>query len=676
MNITHKKILLFCLALLALYAGGLFARRAVLDVQIRAVNGEMPFTLESALNFRRIEQIVKGGVLPDKDPYIQYPDGIHISETDTVGDAYVYAALSRLFPSGVTLTNRLRWIEPAWFCLGIPFMALWLWWWRRSVWAALIGSAFYAFAISSVIRSTGQELSHENFALPLLIGHLALGALARGSKIQWRTLAANIGSALLLGAALMTWDLIQFYVFLWMIFCFVEAARVGFKNIGGMGWLIHWVVLMLCGLLNPYLSVHGFVRSPPMLFSYGILISGGIAWAGAKGLSGEWSRRRGVLILIALLPLLASFVIPGEYAQAYGHFRELLIAKIRFVNQKPADPSLLTFSQRIMWVPALNSATRRLTWILFPAILPMSLIAALVFLFRSGKRSDSRIFQLLFFYIASLIAYVLFVRFHVFVAIFSAALLGLLASWASKAGYIKKWLILVILIFGLGVEARNTLKDAERWGRGWVYYDELKQLSIWLNENTAPDPVLANFGVSGTILTYGGCPIVLHPKFESKLIRQRVREYGEGLFKGKEKDFRDWADRLGAEYYVYSLGEFVNIAPDQQMRYFVDALEPPEDCPARMFEFAPESGRYFRYLWGNRKYRVFSILTRNDERMAEDYARKAMDALSAGDLDAAEYLAVESSLLDSKNTDAQKILKHVGALKDQGFKQPDGDGEK
>ena len=655
--------------LVLLYLVGLLVRHHVVNVQAARQDGNLPFTLEGALNFRRIEQVFMTGTLPVRDPQLEYPEGVVIRETDTVGEEYVYAALARLFPRRMPLADRIRWLEPAWFCMGIPLLSLWIWWWRRSRAGAIFAGGFYAVALSSVIRSTGQEVSHENFALPLLIGHLAFEALAddetRRSLFRW--LAAGL-SALLLVCALVTWDLIQFYVGMWMVYCaarFLRTARVGTPELDAR-WGLQFGALFVAGALNPYLRAHGFLAGPVMCLGYGMLLLAWIRRMTQRGGCAQWWSRPPVMLLLMLLPALAVMMLPGLARESYGHFGELLYAKIRFLNMKPADPSRLNFSQRIMWVPALDSANVALTMVLLPAMLPLSLVAAFLFLRRSHTQSGSKLKRLLFFYAISLVAFVLLVRFHVFLAVFASAILGVSAAWAWERGGWRKWVTAALLVAGMAVEGIHVVRQPERWGRTLVYYREIDELIRWL-KGVRPEPVLANFGISASILTYGQCPIVLHPKFESQEIRTRVQDYGEQLFKGREEGFRDWADQYGVKYYVYAMGEFSPVAPQQQMRYFVNELDPSTNCPAWMFEYQPESLKYFRCLWGNRKYRVFRMTGREDEVRARQYARVAAEALEQGDLQRAEDNATSALLINPADAEAQRILKHVGVLSEQGF---------
>ena len=672
-----------------LFATGVSVRRYVYCSQVAELGEKPPFTLESALNYRRIEQVYSSGRLPEVDYGIQYPEGIVTRQVDTVGAEYGYALLAHLFPKSIPLQERVRWIEAVWFCTAIPWMAVWLFWWLGSRWAGVVAAAFYAVSISGVIRSTGQEVSHENAAIPLLLAHMAFDALAdryvRHRGLFW---LGTLGSALALCLSVSFWDLMQYFIILKLAYEAVQniRGRLFSGQDDRLKWGVCFGALFITGWVNPYLHAHAFVASPAMLLGYGILLHAGLkAWVDGESRREfldrctarcpfifrltEDQRRTVIFLCVALLPLVAGCCLSGGYRDAYGHFAELIFAKLRFLNHKPTDPALLTFNQRIMWVPALHSATMGLTFTLFPAMLLLTLAAIGVFYWQSSGRSNPKLNQLTFFYAASLITFCLLVRFHVFAAVFSAGLLGVWVSWASSRAWMARLCVAVLLGLGLAVEARNVAAEPLRWGRPGVYYKEQEELVDWLKKNAAPNAVLANFGISASILAYGSCPIILHPKFESPEIRKRVREYGETLFKGTEKSFRDWADEYGARYYVYALGEFSNQDPGRQMRYFVNALEPPEKAPVRLFEFDQEKGRYFKRVWSNRKYSVFKILTRADEQVAETHALRAERTLQEGSLTEAEEWAVTALRFNAGNERALEVLRHVGALKDQGFRE-------
>jgi len=296
----------------------------------------------------------------------------------------------------------------------------------------------------------------------------------------------------------------------------------------------------------------------------------------------------------------------------------------------------------------------------------------------TGCNKDSQLGRLLFFFAASCSTFFFFVRFHVFVALFAAALLGVWTAWSARKTWPVRIGVSVALLAGVLIEAGWTagyifqegrlVRVPGRWGRANVYYPELEELVRWLDRYVAPDPVLANFGVSGAILAYGGCPILLYPKFETLAARRRVQAYGEALFKGDERQFRNWADAHGARYYVHSMGELSSLGVDQQMRYFVCALQPAPDAAVRRFESQePDGGRYFRFLFGNRKYRVFRILTRDDQARAIRHVQHAEERLQRGKLSAAEKQAQAALAIDPLQDRALDVIRHVVSLKEKGF---------
>jgi hypothetical protein len=658
-------------AVVALYCIGLGLRRSVLRAQYENVGRDLPFTLESALHADRIQTIYDSGSLPKLNRELEYPHGVENWKTYTIGSEYVYAALCRVLPSSIPLRERIRWTESAWFCLGIPLIALWIGLWWRSIAGALFAGAFYALPLASVIRSTGQEVSRENFALPILLCHLALDTAASKAKGRTAFLACAIGSGVSLGLAMMSWDLIQYYAALWIVYSGVRLMRAELR--GGTReatlWRTQFICLAGASLLHPYLFSHRLIFSPVMLAGMGIFLGTFLVTSVSSG----WKRRLsagGVVILVAL----GGWFAAGAFSEHYGHFGELLAAKIVHLNQKPADPALLTFNQRIMWVPALHSANKELTFELFPANLMLALIAGLVLLTQPRFRSDSRFVQLLFFCALSVGTFYLFVRFHVFLAVFLAALLGCSAAWGSTFEKWQQVALMIMLSAGIVFEAGHVISAPEQWGRTGFYYREQDELVKWLEENVAPEPVLASFGTSAAVASRAGCPVLLHPKFETPRIRERVRHYGEHLFKGTEKSFRDWADGEGAAYYVYGIGEFYPSGIPYQMRYFVDAVEPPESAPALAFE-NNRPLEYFQPKWENRKYRVYRIRTAADEAEARTAGFMANRALQRGDLDAAETLAMEALTLNPSNREALDILNKVTRLREAGFSYQMENGE-
>lgn len=601
---TPFRRLLPIAGLLLLALTGFLTRRAVFRAQ--SVHPELvPFTLESALHYRRIRDVFLGNGIRAQDPDLQAPEGVRTFEIDTVGSERVVGRLARLLPDLWTLPERVRWLHVAWFSTGMIWMALWIRAASGSWFGGAVAGLFYALSLSAVIRSTGQELSHENVAIPFLLAHLALDAWS--NRPDRRRLSVRIVSSLALALALCTWDMIQYFIGIRALWMLLSAARSEPGEWTSRDWIPDLAALALVGLLHPYFRYHHFLLSPV----FGLCLAAGaiITLRNSGRLAGDRARYF-VPLAAALLAWAPSRI--GGFSDRYGHFGRLIWAKIRFLNLKPADPSLLDFDQRIMWTPALHSATGRLVLQLFPFLLALTL-AAFVLYFRHSEPGDrtDRLGRrtgksLGFYFLVSLFTFVILVRFHVFTAIFCASLLGLVAAGLNRRGAAARWGGILLLGAGLAGEAVHTLRDATKWGRN-TSYKELLELGAWLKENASGDTVLANFGLSAFVLTYGGNPIVLHPKFESGDIRARVEKYGTLLFKGTEEDLADWALGLGADLYIYSRGEFAKRSPEYQMRYMVNALNPPPGAPAARFERGPGDLSRFEPLWRNERYQVYRI---------------------------------------------------------------------
>ena len=672
-------------------AAAIAVRRTVLDAsRDPQVAAERAFTLESALTYRHICQAYRDGHVPAHDGGVGHPEGIEPAASDTVGAAPFYAAAARAWPGGLSMEERLRWITLLWWALAVPLLFVAVRTASRgSTAAATMATLLFATAIAAVARSTGQELSHENDAWPLWMAHWAcwIGAATAtkgGRRLLWGCLGA-----VALGASLCAWDLMRYYIA-------VLAVWTAFRALFGRlpkdeAWTFHAplaVAVVLVGVLEPYHRAHHLLLSPLTALLVAIPLSTLVhsrpeaphhAAAPSAG-----PRRRTLMLrlgVLALLPAVAGGVGYVLFHNAsYGHFLDLLVAKIRFLNTRPLDPALLTFSQRVLWTPALNSTSFALLCRWFPVALWTATIAAALafwprvarFLFavpvqtESGDWRQSGTFGtaapegvflgpltptfLAAFHFVSLVTTILFFRFHIFLALTSCVLTGvLLARLGCKGPWRSVRVLAMAALFGVVLygEASRTLTAPGQWGRPNLHVKETAALIEALQKDVTPDPVLANFGISGSIAAYANCPVVLHPKFESLDIRETTEAFWNALFKGDEDAFVAFMESKKAVVYVHTMGQMANNGWELSPRYMVDALFPPENAVVHLFENGKiEDLKRFSLVFENRRFRVYRLKAdsaRYDSApmaLADERASLGFEALSAGEPEKALAYAV------------------------------------
>lgn len=632
----HGRPLLVVLLALAAMGGGVAVRRSVLDAQRELLpDAPLPFTLESALAFRRVQLVYRDGALPQHDAGIQYPEGIHPGETDTVGAERFYAAAARVWPGTLSLMEKIRWLQLLWFALTIPAIFCWVRWLGGGTAGGLTAACLYAVSICAVARSTGQNMMHENNALPLVAWHLAFGARAlMGNFTTWKRRGLYLLSAGLLALAWCAWDLVQLYIGLLLLFglvsLLVSRAPENRRRLAER-FLPIFLCIGVAVFANPYLRSHQFFSAP----------------------------------------------------DSYNHFAALFWAKLRFLNQRPADPALLTFAQRILWTPALHSTTWPMVHQWLPYILPAGILALLSLLPMIGKKAVNlpiigksgfrgAVVELAGMTLIFFCGFILFFRLHVWLAVFLCGLIGLVVGLCWARGGVWRWGAAVLAAAVVVLEGTHTLGDPLRWGSSTGYLPEMREMTDYLRERLAPEPVLANFGVSGSIAAYGGCPVVLHPKFETQALRDKVREYGEHLFGGTEEDFRDWMIANDTVLYIHSFGEFASIQPGYQMRYMVNRLQPANDAAARLFEQRPGELKHFVRLFANRKYAVYRVAAHPvAEAHAGVHAGQAQQAFEEGRLFAAAAAANRALLLWPGHAAASVVWEHTVNLLEKNFPSQD-----
>jgi hypothetical protein len=669
----------------ASWCAGIAVRRAVLKQQTRTLGGqEAPFTMESALQYRMTRMVRDTGTLPAVDTSVQVPEGVVMRETYTVGAEWIYVFLAERLPEEWTFPSRVRWASTLLFCLAIPFAALWVVQLSGRIWAGWITAGILVASPSFAVRSSGLELSRENLAIPLFTLFLWMDAKARSSEGKGPWVFAGIG-ALALAASQCVWDLTQLVTGLWIVACWIRVFRAPSTSaqdripVGAVA-----VALAVASVLNPYLRSKGTLFSPVMAMVLARAI-GSLPWP-------QFNSRKVQAVLLAVISL-GAWGVGQVFSENYTHFGRLLLAKIRFANVKPMDPSELDYLQRIMWTPALNSTTWDLTKAYF--LFTLIILVVTTLLLALWKKKGGPGWSALWFYTWFLLPVtILFFRFHVFWLLFAAVSIGAGVAWRWKdCRGRSRWLLpglSFLFIFGgelyllLFFEPAKTSEAASRnlevqqlakalgadvsalkgnrWGRPGASYSSVEHLIRQLEGLEEPGPVLANFGISGSILTYADLPIVLHPKFETPGIRERVRQFYEHLFLKTETELRDWAVQFGARYYVHSNGNLSNLDIRNSPRYMVDAVEPPEHAPVYVFEQRPLEAVLFRQIGGNERYRIFRIVLPEDEAFASRMTRLAQQALEAGDFETAERRVRQALTYHWKYEPARELLAFLLAL--------------
>ncbi len=637
-----------CAFLLCIFASGVVLRWGIVG-SLEDYHGELPFTRESALLFHYADAYRKGEGIPQVDTRAQYPEGLEVARKLSVGKGIVAATAYKAVGRPGSFPDFVRRFDAAWFCLGIFAMFLVVREMGGGDLGGLMAAALYAISLPSVVRSTGLEFSRENFALPLIFLHWWL--IVRGWRRK-KLLFSSVPAGVLIAIAAATWDVAQLYILLIGVFASLSLlfGKGGYRLI--RAFLPGVACLVLVGATAPYLREHGFV------FSWGMLVWYSLAAAFlSRALSrGRVPRLPKTVFLVVLASLAVVVMGQTAYPVTYSHFARLFMAKLKCLNLKPLNPAKLSHDARILWTPALHSATSQFLG-KYPIsdfeVLFLLGVGPLVLLMRSlFKRNGSDSEKaLLFWLMVFFVLYVLFVRMEVFLVFFVCCLIGLGARYGSdlfrskvaRAAAVALWSLVVLL--GLVSEAYTYYikKPITPLSFGKIYkiadtgspYRANKELVKWLRSNTEQDAVvLANFTLEPTIFAYAKRAVVLHPKFESKRMRSKVKEYLDALFSKSEKDFHDFCVRHGANYYILHPGVFAGPRSKNWIyshRYMVDRAERQPEYGSLAMRDNPDRLLYFKKVTDVSMkgdafgffYRVFKVVSREEIGQAGLHVRNA-----------------------------------------------------
>lgn len=565
------------------------------------------FSAESASHFRYTRMVAGGEPIPSPDIKAQYPEGLDVAGETSIAMEYLYGLAHRAMPGGgPPLDGFVRWFSVLVFTLALfPLASISarLWGDRR---AGVITAAVFTVALPLVGRSSGFELIRENLALPLIVFHLFAMLLA----MEKPSAARAAVSAILLAAALASWQGTQFYlVFLLGLLVVRAALRPGDRGEALAGWAAV-AAAALAGLAVPFLREGRFYASAAAALC--------IAWAASRAARSKGPQARLAAAAAAAAAFVAvSFAVSG-HLETYSHFFRLAAYKLRYIG-KPSDPALLPFDVRAFWSGPFHSPDVRHLFVfavpvvlLLPGPLPRLLSRA-----REGERLPVVVsyFLVLFFAL-----FLLMQRLLPFFGVFAAVTAGGIAALPRAGrGPVAARLVAAGALVVMTLQILFWAGPADIWRRAaealrlprrqrFVQYpfepDPEGRMLAWIERSTAEDDViLASHYHSPQILTYTGRPTNLNDFFEAPRLRRKARRFLSALYSG-EGTLLELCRELSSDHVVLSAAVGCDPTLDSPLyQAGLDAV--PAGSAAYGMMFDPASLDSFDLVYENEVFRVY-----------------------------------------------------------------------
>ncbi len=402
----------------------------------------IPFFIESAIMYSYASDVAAGKGIPKYDRRLPASGKVRVCEQDTVGLEYFlgygYRLKNMIFPSpklepdvqvyedNPYFTNWARLQIRLWASTVPALIFLFLIVLRCPWIIALAGGILTVVAPAAIARYTGQDIVRGEFCMPILMSVfvIAYWYLCRPSNKKLALLGVAAFSAMA------TWDMCQICFGIWGLSEIIRIACGGKTNRKRIKlWTVIFAAVILSAILIPYHRVHRLIFSPLVL-----CIMPMIVFASLSAFRSSYRKRLVVIAVSLVLTVSLWWTISrvSSFSESYGHFGNLLLAKLHYLNVKPANPLLLDFDSRILWTPAMHSADRLILREFFPfAIYAVPLLMILAaFSARNRKRFFStdlpRLYLPLFMTAFYFIAFIFVVRYHTFAILFLSILLPLL----------------------------------------------------------------------------------------------------------------------------------------------------------------------------------------------------------------------------------------------------------
>jgi hypothetical protein len=510
-----------------------------------------------------------GGVAPAglrADASFQWPDHVDALAFETVGQEYVCAWWHLLTGAGRSLHESCLQAMSA--TASLTAVGVFLLAGALSGSTLLGGVAAILFALlPAVYRTAGITLLREDFALPWFALHLGLAAVAA----RRRSCAAMIGCGFALLAALSTWHAMGFVVAIEGAVMVAWYLRSGRNPLAApRAW---WVpaIAAIGTLLVPVLRAKGAIVSLPLQCAAGLLLAAAVdRRARARPWQGRIAALAGIAATAAIAALLTR-VMDGGIGD-YSHVVRLLLAKLSFGGELPADPRQLDFEARLLWQGPFDTAS------------PTALVAGLgmggagLLLLAAwqlpawvrGRGDDGRAL-LAGFGVVSLLAAWLVARTAVVAAVAAPVALSVMAAALPRPGpklagaALAVVAVLPTFLQWLPRHFIDWYSVPRRDANGQVLTDAagrpllirhprqhaLPRVLAWIDANVPPgDAVCADMVSSTAILAHTGRPIVIQPKYESVESRARIRRLLDALYSGGPADVAALLDEWRCRWFA------------------------------------------------------------------------------------------------------------------------------
>jgi tetratricopeptide (TPR) repeat protein len=583
--------------LLALLCTGVFSYKYHLFKKLPFVDekdGDGFFWTESAFHFRHFLMIAEGKDIPPIDHGIQYPEGLDTVRYITPVMERVTGTLYRLFFSSIPPHLFLIYYSFIFTTLSVLaiFLAGKIVW--RSTAAAFIAAFFYGLTPASLIRTAGAGFIREDFALPFIFFSFACFMYCLRKD---KPFVSAIGSGLLF-IALAAWHATQLYLSLFVL-GMTAAYFINKKKILPQKSLLVFVVFMLgSSILLPVLRAKYFIFSPALMLSYGLLASSLV-----PALKGDNNRKNTIISQLVIIILFVASLVIQRLLGAYSHIYELIFAKIRFLGVLPQNPAKLSFEAKAVWTSAFVSP--RLIEI--PMLLSFSflfgMLGTIIMIYRIYKRkAESYEVMIVFFTICTFFLFLMIHRMHIFAVFFLALSIGALTFLRNRP---LKNTVYVLLAACLLIQTYLMVNFFSlRAFRPDQNY--LKNMLSFIREKTSKNSaVLTTFQLGPAVAVYTGHPVILHSKFESKILRDKVKDVYASLFQS-EVEFYGLCRKYKADLFVYQTSLALEGRP-MSVRYLVGAIPLRTDSAAFLLHFAQDKLKLFRLIYQNPFYRVYKV---------------------------------------------------------------------